>query len=158
MNLTSIDEIIWIKTWPHLTSTQSWPIGLSNEEIYFDLIQFINDSVGMSIATSAIAFYIPVGIMCTLYSQVIRDPSWPFVTLKFTKDQILRCIWHSRNGQKFYNLWMANKKSWNKTFFQHNVIGKKYDIWTACKMILYTHWKLNCLQLLATASDWFHPT
>ena len=40
------------------------------EKIKLVTIQFINDSVGMSIATSAIAFYIPVGIMCILYSQV----------------------------------------------------------------------------------------
>ena len=68
-----LSELRLDPTWPQ-QSHVSWPIGLSNEEIYFDLIQFINDSVGMSIATSAIAFYIPVGIMCTLYSQVIRDP------------------------------------------------------------------------------------
>ena len=111
------------------------------EKIKLVTIQFINDSVGMSIATSAIAFYIPVGIMCILYSQVsvleilislnwlwtwyvyscVDIPTY-FMNLSFIFQ--LRYIWLWKNEPKFYNLWMVSKKSLNKIFYQHNVIGK----------------------------------
>ena len=92
------------------------------ENIKLVTIQFINDSVGMSIATSAIAFYIPVGIMCILYSQVsaieiLISSNWlwtlsvysfvdiPTYSMNLSFIFQLRYIWLWKNEPKFYNLW-----------------------------------------------------
>lgn len=124
-------------TWPQ----SIWVNYLALEKIKLVTIQFINDSVGMSIATSAIAFYIPVGIMCILYSQVsvveiFISSNWIWTLSVYTCVDIptyamnlsfifkLRYIWLWKNEQKFYNLWTVSKTNWNKIFYQHNVIGK----------------------------------
>ena len=73
-------------------------------------------------------------VICPLRSvgPKFRTEILPLELLKILTS---RCIWHSRNGQKFYNLWMVNRKSWNKTFFQHNVIGKVVILQASC-----LHW------------------
>ena len=124
------------------------------EKIKLVTIQFINDSVGMSIATSAIAFYIPVGIMCILYSQVSvveilisSNRLWTLSVYSFVDIPTnsmnlsfifhLRYIWLWKNEPEFYNLWMVSKKNLNKIFYQHNEIGKNQSkIWMKYRWLI----------------------